>query len=217
MIRKDKHYIELLRYAHKLAWHADEAEDLLQTALLAAIETGRTDMACVDNRRWLVGAIRNQSAFHARSAIRRRKREASFAYLSDEQTQSEASTTSFVSTLPPSLKTTALLALTGHTKAEIAWLMRVSDAALRQRIVQIKRRWRQFDGSHVLELKGLKEGLAFGRIRQALLKLPCREHAMLASHDPDGHLFMLSSQNGPLRQPRMISTQKKEKDNVWSK
>ncbi|WP_216362582.1 RNA polymerase sigma factor [Bowmanella denitrificans] len=214
MITKNKYYRELLGYAHKLAWHADEAEDLLQTALLAAVETGRTDMSCVDNRRWLMGAIRNQSAFCARTAIRRRKREASFAYLGDVQTQSEVSTTCFVNTLPASLKTTALLALTGHTKAEIAWLLRLSDAALRQRIVQIKRRWRLFDGSHVLELKGLKSGLAFGRIRQALLKLPGRQHVTLASHDPDGHLFMLGSQNGPARQHRVISTQKEEKDNV---
>lgn len=213
-MRKNKYYTELLRYAHKLASHTDEAEDLLQTALLAAIETGRGDISCVNNRRWLVGTLRNQSAFFARSAVRRRKREASVAHSSNSQSESAVPTSHFVNTLPPSLKTTALLALTGHTKAEIAWLLRVSDAALRQRIVQIKRRWRQFDGTHVSEYTGLKQGLAFGRIRQALTKAPCRDQSTLASHDLDGHLFMASSQNSLPRQHRVISIQKEEKDNA---
>lgn len=213
-MRKDKYYTELLRYAYKVAFHTDEAEDLLQTALLAAIETGRADMSCVDNRRWITGVLRNQSAFTARSAVRRRKREASVAYLGSLPPESAVPTTDFINSLPPSLKTTALLALTGHTKAEMAWLLRVSDSALRQRIVQIKRRWQQFDGRHVLELKGLKEGLAFGQIRLALLKAPCRDKVTLASHDPDGHLFMATSQNGLSRQHRVRSIQKQEKDDA---
>ena len=204
-MRNNEFYKELLRYAYKIAYHADEAEDLLQSALLAAIETGRTDLSCSNNRRWLVGTLKNQSAFVARTAVRRRSREASVAYINNSQLEDSVSTTKFVNKLPPSLKTTALLALTGHTKAEIAWLLRVSDSALRQRIVQIKRRWRNFDGRHVSELKGLNEGLAFGRIRQALLKAP-RDNLTLASHDPDGHLFMVSSQNAMSRQQRVKST-----------
>ncbi len=207
-MRKNKLYTELLQYARKVTLRTDEAEDLLQTVLLAAIEAGRVDISCINNRRWLIGALRNQSAFFARSAVRRRSREASAAYLGNSQAESKIPTAKFVSRLPPSLKTTALLALTGHTKAEVAWLLRVSDSALRQRIVQIKRRWRLFDGRHVSEFGGLKEGLAFGRIRKALLKAPLRDNITLASHDPDGHLFMVSSQNGLLRQHRVISTHK---------
>lgn len=213
-MKNNKYYAELLQYASRVAFHSDEAEDLLQTALLAAIETGRADLTCVNNRRWLIGTIRNQSAFYARSAVRRQKREASVAYLDNLQTDSAVETTAFIQTLPPSLKTTALLALTGHTKAEIAWLLRVSDSALRQRIVQVKRRWRLYDGRHILELKGLKEGLAFGRIRQSLLKAPFRDRAILGSHDPDGHLFMVTSQNGLSRQHRVVSTQKEEKNHA---
>ena len=209
-MRNNKFYTELLQYACKVALHTDEAEDLLQTALLAAIEAGRSDMSCVNNRRWLVGALRNQSAFFARSAVRRRKREASVAYINNSPTESVVPTKKFINTLPPSLKTTALLALTGHTKVEIAWLLRVSDSALRQRIVQIKRRWRLFDGRHVTELYGLKDALAFGRIRQALLKAPNRDKITLASHDPDGHLFAVTSQNDLSRQHKVISTNKED-------
>lgn len=209
-----QYYSELLRYAQKVAFKSDEAEDLLQTVLLSAIEKGRTNMSCPNNRRWLVGALRKQSAFYARSAVRRRNRESSMAYLDQHTSEKSVSTTQFVASLPPSLKTLALLALTGHTKAEIAWLLGVSDTAIRQRIVQIKRRWKEFDGSSVLELKGLKNGLAFGRIRKALLQAPCRDQASLASHDPDGHLFIVSSQNGASRQQRLKSTQTKEVDHA---
>lgn len=213
-MKNNKYYAELLQYASKVTFQSHEAEDLLQTALLAAIEAGRADLTCVNNRKWLIGAIRNQSAFYARSAARRQKREASVAYLSDMETESAVATTDFVNTLPSSLKTTALLALTGHTKAEIAWLLQIADSALRQRIVQIKKRWRLYDGRHVLELGGLSADLPFGRIRKSLMTLPLRDSATLGSHDPDGHLFMVSSQNGLSRQHRGVTTQNKEKDHA---
>lgn len=213
---KTKYYIEFLQYANKIAVHTDEAEDLLQTALLAAIEADRSDMSNIANRKWLVGVIRNQSAFYARSAVRRKKREASTSYLNNSLVESTSTvpTRNFVNTLPSRLKITALLALTGHTKTEISWLLKVSDSALRQRIVQIKRRWGEFDGDHVSELNSLKGELDFGRIRQSLLKMPFRSSETLASHDPDGHLFMATSQNHSLRQHRVISNLKKEKYNA---
>ena len=213
-MKNNKHYAELLHYASKVAFHSHEAEDLLQTALLAAIENGRADLSCLENRKWLIGTIRNQSAFCARSAARRQKREASVAYLNETETESAVATSDFINTLPASLKTTALLALTGHTKVEIAWLLRITDAALRQRIVQIKRRWRLFDGRQVLELGGLSAELPFGLIRQSLLKAPIRDGATLGTHDPDGHLFIVSSQNATSRQHRVVTTQNKEKDHA---
>lgn len=197
---KNKLYSELLQYACKAALRTDEAEDLLQTVLLSAVEAGRADMSCINNRRWLIGALRNRAAFDARSAVRRRRRETSVALLGNPQTENSVSATNFVRTLSPNLRVTALLALAGHTKAEVAWLLRISDSTLRQRIVQIKRRWRHFDGRNVSELRGLKGGLAFGRIRQALLKAPPRDNLMLSSHDPSGHLFMVTSQKDLLRQ-----------------
>ena len=211
-------YTQLLQYARKVTRHSDEAEDLLQVILLSAVEAGRTDLSCTDNRRWLFGALRKRAAFDARSAVRRQKREAS-SILTEEpseepQAENQISTTDFVNTLPPSLRTAALLALAGHTKAEVAWLLRISDAALRQRIAQIKRRWRQFDGRHVSGLPSLKGELAFGQIRQALLKMSRHNSVILASHDPDGHLFVVSSQNAHSRQHKEVPTIKEELKNV---
>lgn len=209
-MRQNKFYSELRLYARKVALRNDEAEDLLQTVLLAAIEAGRADISCINNRRWLMGALRKRAAFDARSAIRRRRREACATLVGDLKKETRVSAAEFVRTLSPNLRTTALLALTGHSRAEVAWLLRVSDAALRQRILQIKRRWADFDGRQVLEAGGLKGELAFGRIRQALLKVPQGDNLMLASHDPNGHLFRVSSQNGLPRQHRGISINKEE-------
>lgn len=118
--------------------------------------------------------------------------------------ESETLPARFVSALPPSLRTTALLVLTGHTKAEIRWLLRLSDSALRKRIAEIRRRWRSFGGHDIAEIPGLRGTLAFGRIRQTLLGPVRREGAVLASHDPDGHLFVLTSQNGTARQQQGV-------------
>lgn len=219
-------YTQLLHYAGKVTRHIDEAEDLLQVILLAAVEAGRSDLSCTENRRWLFGALRKRAAFDARSAVRRQKREAASNLVSSfleesvellpeqPQAESEVSMVDFVQTLPPSLRTAAQLALAGHTKAEVAWLLRISDAALRQRIAQIKRRWRQFDGRHVSGLSNLKGELAFGQIRQALLKMSRHNDVLLASHDPDGHLFVVSSQNSTSRQRKGVPTTKEELDNV---
>lgn len=197
-------YIEFLRHARRVTRRADEAEDLLQSVLLAALEAGRTDLSLSDNRRWLVGALRKRALFDARSAIRRRRREASVVAHETSTDDSEKLPRRFVATLPPRLRTTALLALTGHTRQEIAWLLRITDATLRQRFTQIRRRWRNFDGGNLTGLPGLDGFLDFGRIRQALLKPMQGQQQVLASHDPDGHLFIMGSQNDRSRQHNHI-------------
>lgn len=193
-------YIQFLRYARQVSRRADEAEDLLQIVLLAAIEAGRTDMTCPANRRWLTGALRKRALFDARCAVRRRRRETSATFTESSSRESESLPTGFVATLSPSLRTTALLALTGHSKAEISYLLRVSDSALRQRITQIRKRWRSIGGHDFAEIPGLSGTLPYGRIRRALLKPVRHERAVLASHDPDGHLFVVCSQNHLARQ-----------------
>ncbi|MBE1204701.1 transcriptional regulator [Aminobacter carboxidus] len=201
-------YAELLRKARRATRRADEAEDLLQTVLVAAVEAGRTDLSKVENRRWLEGALRRRAAFDARSAVRRKRREAPFAVGSCEPTPHEAAPVRFVATLPPSLRTTTLLALTGHTRQEIAWLQRLADPALRQRITEIRRRWLAFGGDPVGEIPGLSGTLAFGSIRRSLLTLARQPGALLASHDPDGHLFVIgTSQNPAARQPGRRATE----------
>ncbi len=195
-------YVELLRQARRAARRPDEAEDLLQTVLLSAIEAGRADLSCPDNRKWLQGALRKRAAFDARAAVRRRHRETRWQAEPMASVAREDMPRAFVVALPSALKTTALLALTGHTRQEIAWLLRLSDPALRQRIAEIRRRWRYAGGNQLEELSGLDGTLHFGRIRRALLGPARRDGVLLASHDPDGHLFLVSlpSQIGMARQ-----------------
>lgn len=188
-------YRGLLRRAAKQSRRADEAEDLLQAALLAAVEARRADMTRGENRRWLAGVLRNRASHEARSAARRRKRESDYAqnqYAVEEHAPA-AELRVFVKALPPALRTTALLALTGHTKPEIAWLLNLSGAAMRKRISEVKRRWRQSGVSLAQAPAGPRGSLPFGLVRRALIG---RLHgaALFATHDPDGHLFVVTSQ-----------------------
>lgn len=205
-------YVELLRQARRAARRNDEAEDLLQTILLAAVEAGRADLSRAENRRWLEGALRRRAAFDARTALRRRRRETLCAAApAVEPAEAAVLPSRFVRGLPPALRTTALLALTGHTRQEIAWLLDLAEPTLRQRIAEIRRRWREAGGHRIEEIPGLAGALAFGRIRRALLGPARRNDAVLASHDPDGHLFVVArSRNGGPRQQWERTTTHKE-------
>lgn len=211
----------LLRIARRHSRHPDDAEDLLQTVLLAALVAGRADLGRPENRHWLIGAIAKRAVHEARSAGRRRQREADAADLG-WPTQSArlarpdnpaglspppggawSAAAAFVATLPPALRTTALLALGGHDRAEIRSLLRLTDPALRQRIAALKARWRDWQAgpgaqadlgtAGIGAFPGLRGPLAFGRLRQSLrVALGQRPQGQLASHDPDGHLFVVS-------------------------
>ena len=190
-----RQFADLHALARRASRRPDEADDLLQTALLAALETGRTDLASPETRRWLAGVIRNRAAFDARSSVRRRRRETGWS--ADFLPRAEhggggsprsGETEGAIASLPPALRVTALLALSGHTRREIGWLLNLSDTALRQRISQLKR---ALDAIPAPDADPTG-ALAFGRIRRALLGPMRRPEAFLASHDPDGHLFVLS-------------------------
>ena len=184
-------YLTLLRHARRRARRLPEAEDLLQDALLIALEARRGDLTRAENRRWLAGVMRNRALLDGRSAARRRRREAEFQAMAPEATPSSAPSPQPVMGLPPALRTTALLALTGHTRAEIAWLQQLSDVALRKRISEIRRRW--IGGDAAADGEALRGDLPFGLMRRALLGR-VRDHGpALGSHDPDGNLFVVSS------------------------
>lgn len=182
--------------ARRHAARPDEADDLFQSACLAAVEAGRIDFEAADNQAWLAGVIRNKARMAARSEGRRKAREA--GWRRDEADGTEALLAPRdLSSLPPSLRVTALLALNGATRAEIGWLLGLSDAALRQRISQLKR---AIDQGPV-EDAGLELGLPFGVMRRRMLQRLRQRGGFLASHDPDGHFFVVaSSQNGAARQ-----------------
>jgi len=183
----------LARRASRRPDEADEADDLLQTALLATLESGRTDLAAPETRRWLAGVIRNRAAFDARSAARRRHRETGWNEAQPHAAANAEAPAPELGHLSPALRITALLALSGHTRQEIGWLLNLTDDALRQRISQLKR---ALAGASATDA-GPAGGLAFGRIRRALLGPTRRDDAFLASHDPDGHLFVISRSQIP--------------------
>ena len=197
-------FADLHAQARRLARRPEEADDLLQSALLAALESGRTDLASPETRRWLSGVIRNRAAFDARTSARRRRRDSAWSEDVFPHTERggggsprlRGETAGPAATLPnlsPSLRLTALLALSGHTRQEIGWLLNLSDTALRQRISQLKR---ALDNAPAPDAAPTGP-LAFGRIRRALLGPARRANAFLASHDPDGHLFVVSRSHFP--------------------
>lgn len=135
--------------------------------------------------------IRNKAKLAARSAIRRRSRDAGWPDTSSSPQPAETPIVTLLSGLPPALKSVAALALAGHTRREIAYLLKLDDVTLRQRISTLGRRLRAAGVPMPEGLPGLGLNLAYGRIRDALLPALLREGGVFASHDPDGHLFIV--------------------------
>ncbi len=99
-------YRTLRTQALRLCRRTDEAEDLVQETLLAGMVAGRHDLP------WLSGVLRRQAAMVARTAVRRRRREA-LAELHQDDVVAEASHPAsgpaathlpWLATLPPSAR-----------------------------------------------------------------------------------------------------------------
>lgn len=145
----------LRRTAALASRYPADAEDLLHDALLAAVRADRADLTSEANQRWLVGTIRHLGAMHARSAHRRRVREDAWSAQRDSDAErdvvealarAERRTPAAwcahpaIATLPPALRAVAQLALAGHDRDEIAWLLQLDPATLRQRIRALRKR-----------------------------------------------------------------------------
>jgi RNA polymerase sigma-70 factor (ECF subfamily) len=192
----DAVYRRLLGIARRHARRTDEAEDVLQDALLAALAAGR-DFRETANARWLGGVIRNQATLGARSAARRRRRETRWA---DEAVApgslgadpgEPVSLGDILGGLPPALKAVAALALSGHSRREIAYLLAIPDTALRQRLSALRRTLAARGVAMPHGTPGLMLDLPYGRIRDSLMPLLRSSRGTIASHDPDGHPFIL--------------------------
>lgn len=179
-----------------------QAEDVVQDALLVAIEQGRTDLDDRANLRWLSGVVRNKARMCARVARRRRHRDRLWHEADRAEPASPGATPAEVlADLPKALRVVAALVLTGHNRREIAYLLKLPDTALRQRISALKRHMVARGLAAPRELSGLHLDLAYGRIRDALLPTLLLHGGRFASHDPDGHLFLVRpSQTGMPRQ-----------------
>lgn len=190
-------YSQLLAIARREIG-AGEADDIVQQALLIAIEAGRPDLADPATRRWLCGVVRNQARMALRAARRRHRRDDAWQTTRTlaAPPAEGASRSEVLTGLPSALRVLAALVLTGHNRREIAYLLDLPDTALRQRVSALKRQLRARNLPAPTELSGLNLDLAYGRIRQALLPALQRHGGMFASHDPDGHLLIVRrSQN----------------------
>jgi DNA-directed RNA polymerase specialized sigma24 family protein len=190
------HYAELLRAARRVSRRPEEAEDLLHNALLAALDAGRT-APTRENRGWIEGVLRNQALLAARQVVRARRRDGAWLRcqpdVAGDPEPSMGSTPTAIMRLPRSLRIVALLALSGHTRAEIRCLLGLSDQSLRQRVSQLKRRWIGACGQDAAPSLRFPHGLATGRIRCNLLPVARLLGSRFASHDPDGHLFAVGT------------------------
>ena len=187
----------LQRAALRTARTREEADDLVQDALVAVLEQQRD----WDEGRvvaWACGAIRRRAVFIARSAGRRRRREAQHAVERAALPDADARLpTPFIDALPPSLRTIALLANAGLGRAEIAQLLGIADPALRKRISDLRKAWRAARTVVERSAPALRQrppcGLRRRSLRAALLRLPA---ARLAITDPDGHEIFLGPAHG---------------------
>ncbi len=187
----------------------DETDDLLQDALLEAVRAGRADLTEAMNYRWVVGTLKKLGALSARGAVRRRLREARWS--TEHAADAPASPTSRVDalplawqrhpaldTLPPSLRQVAMLALSGHERREIAWLLDLTDTALRKRISTLRKHLSARGSPHALRHAeaSVNDHLPLGLIRRALLPVVVATDSA-GTHDPDGHLLVFGRAAGP--------------------
>lgn len=188
-------YPRLIALARRYAGQND-AEDVVQEALIAALREGRDDLTDARNLSWLRGVIRNTARMRRRSAWRSRRRDGDWQGGNAPASGAERVQHEVIPSLPASLRVVALLALTGHSRREIAYLLDLTDTTLRQRIQALKHKLSAAGLGPASEFTGLNLDLAYGRIRDALLPHLLRQGGIFASHDPDGHLFVVRrSQN----------------------
>lgn len=193
-------YARLLAVARRHARRADEAQDLLNEALLAAMKCGRSLRGQDDA--WIAGTIRNLALMQARSAARRRQRDADVAVdptINPAPPEPHDLLLARIATLPRGSRTVALLALRGMDRAEIASALGLSADALRQRLMTLRR---HLDGLD-LPAAGVGVNMALGSMRASLLRVLHRTSG-IGIRDPDGFLLVFSprstSHPGPSRQ-----------------
>lgn len=213
MTRED--YTMLLRMASRHARVADEAEDLLQDALIVAIEAGRTDFSDESHCKWISGVLRNLATQQARSAARRKQRDMRYNSDAEDVTAEDLQPApesqarrQFLDALPPAARRVAVLTLHGLNKQEICVLLGLSDTAFRQRLTSIRKALGPLADELQREVVGLayasrqqrgdaSDNLPLGLIRRALIKrlnfIKIGDNVSMGTHDPSGHLIIFGS------------------------
>jgi DNA-directed RNA polymerase specialized sigma24 family protein len=175
----------LMRVAARRSVVPHEAEDLVQDVLLSAIEKQR-DCGDAGFLPWAAGAIRNSARFAARTAARRKRRERAYALEPAHPARPlPRLPDAFVATLSRSRRVVALLINLGMGRREIAYLLGLSDPAMRQRLAGLRSAFTGFAGAAESAPRPPFE--ADGLARRALkAALPPRRERRFAVRDPDG-------------------------------
>jgi DNA-directed RNA polymerase specialized sigma24 family protein len=193
-------YRRLRARARRLSRRPEDADDLVQDSLLAALEAGRDDPA------WLEGVMRHQAAMTARTAARRRRREAAALEPEPAETGHELrlAPNPLLRQLPPAARRVAVLALHGLDAGEIRWILGIADTAFRQRLSRIRRALGELPPTQRAQAQALAYvrdparavELQFGLVRRAL-KAALGGRAGLGTHDADGHLIVIRGAHTP--------------------
>jgi DNA-directed RNA polymerase specialized sigma24 family protein len=177
--------VALRRIASRCSAVPHEAEDLVQDILLSAIEKGR-DCADPAFLPWASGAIRNHARFTARTAVRRKRREGVHALEHEPSAQPlPRFPEPFIAALPRSRRVVALLINLGMGRREIAYLLGLSDIAMRQRIAGVRKAFADFGVAAEVSPQPAfpPDGLARRALKTSLPKLGGQRFAV---RDPDG-------------------------------
>lgn len=200
--------------ARRFARDDEEARDLAQDALVAALARGFTDWASAERRPWLYGVLRRRAAFVARTAARRNKRERVAPQVTHSRWMPPAMPPTmppamsptmppgmppqwrpqFVAALPPSLRVVATLAGADLCAAEVRWLLGLTPTAWRSRLSALRRAIRDQAAPCTQPHRALSGAPAssWGARRATLLAgLKATRLPMVAAHDPDGHAIFL--------------------------
>lgn len=153
--------------------------------------------------------IPNTALMEARSAGRRKQREVGQAPIEQAKASSNDEVEAWlaaVSLLPRGARSVAVLALHGLNRKEIASILGLNDASLRQRLTSVRKAMIKLDpAARPADLPNLRSTirtrLELGLLRRALLSVLLRE-GDLGTHDPDGHLIVLSKKSSHNRVPR---------------
>jgi RNA polymerase sigma-70 factor (ECF subfamily) len=172
---------------------AHEVDDVIQDVLLAAVAEGK-DIGDPNFAAWAAGAVRLRSRFLARTAARRLRRENAYAATPRPARQQPALRLpkTFIERLAPSRRIVALLVNLGMDRREIAYLLGLSDVALRQRIVGLRKAVAA-EGLRPLPVLERDADPQRGLARRALkAALPPRTIRQFAVRDPDGMTILVS-------------------------
>jgi len=193
-------YAALLAQARRLARNAEDAADLVQDTLLAAVEQDRPAQG---DEAWLAAVLRRQAALRARGDMRRRTREriaqahAPAPAGPDHALAMRPAPYAFLRALPPASRQVAVLVLHGLDAAEIRWILGLEAPAFRQRLARLRRALATLappldeQAAEAARLGPVRTGsLELGPVRRALKAALCGPG--LGTHDPDGHLLLVT-------------------------